>query len=129
MNFPVVPVGSGEPEFQKSLDAEQLGDLRSNRPQMVDVIRSAQPFASAKGDWLPNLHTLWNEGKHRNLVYHSRIQNVITVDATSPEEARAVSFVDGLTFSMTGDRVATFLSTSHDEVLRVVDAAGHALYD
>jgi hypothetical protein len=80
VNFPVTRLGQGEGEFQRQLDLEKLGDLRSSRPAMIDVLRSAQPYASANGPWLPNLQVLWNEGKHRNFVYYSRNPNLAKID-------------------------------------------------
>ena len=127
VNFPVVRKDQGPADFDRVLDKEELGDLRTRRPDAVDVIRRAQHFLSPQGDWLPKLQELWNEAKHRSLVYYSRGQPFIEVQGASGG-GPVYKFVGGLTFAKTGDNVEKFLDVTGGEVSQVVEDLGRALY-
>jgi hypothetical protein len=130
VNFPVVRREQDCSDFNRILDNEHLGELRTKCIPAVSVMIDAQYFRSPAGPWLVNLQELWNEGKHRNLVYYSEgIPEIeITDMATTGSQGPGYRFLRGLRFASTRETVDGFFNQVVDSVAQLVDRMGSALY-
>lgn len=128
VNFPVVGRNQGPTDFETVLAKEELSELKTKCAPAVDVMRGAQHFASKRGDWLVDLQDLWNEGKHRNLLYQTNGPPEIEVTAVLPGQGPGYKFLRGLRFSGTRKTLDNFFTVARDEVARIIDEMERALY-
>ncbi|WML38711.1 hypothetical protein RCG19_16100 [Neobacillus sp. OS1-2] len=57
--------------FDKQLD-KKFPQLRSERPDIIEIFESRQPFITGNDYWLPLFNKLVNNNKHRNLEKQTR---------------------------------------------------------
>jgi hypothetical protein len=70
VNFPLYDTKDW---FDKKIDKIFL-ELRSERPDIIEIFESRQPFVKGKDDWLPTFNRLVNTNKHRELEKQQRNQ-------------------------------------------------------
>jgi hypothetical protein len=127
LSFLVVPPSKSASAFKKQV-ATGFPGLQSVYPGAVAAMESAQHYAQSGDPWLYERHVLWNEGKHRNLVYHSAGPPFIEVGPVDPSKSPTLRFVDGLTFAKTGKNVEKFVEAATKGAPVTVDLMARALY-
>jgi len=127
VSFPVVPPPESTSSFKKQV-AKAFPGLQSVYPRAIAAMESAQHYSQSGHPWLYELHVLWNEGKHRNLVYHSAGPPFIEVGPVDPSKSPTLRFVDGLTFAKTGKNVEKFVEAATNGATATVDLMARALY-
>lgn len=64
--FPIVAKGFKQSDF-KSRAGKLMPGVLDARPDLLPILESFQPFATANNDWLADLASLCNENKHEQL--------------------------------------------------------------